>query len=132
MYQIFIDYFAPTIALTFAGFVTYLVKLVTAYIKAETLNVKDESLRRALEGAMAELDNISKVAVGAVQQELVSGLKKKRKFTKESAKKAFDSAKVAVDSKLSPTSKNLIKSNFDDLDDLIKLHIEKAVADNKK
>lgn len=108
----------------------YFIQKAAAKVQTQTAQIKDESSRKLLNDALADVENLAIVTVGSIEQttaaalrEAVKGGKADREELLALGKKAFDEVKAAI----APEAQKVITDNLGSFDDYLLKLIENAV-----
>lgn len=108
----------------------YFIQKAAAKVQTQTAQIKDESSRKLLNDALADVENLAIVTVGSIEQttaaalrEAVKGGKADREELLALGKKAFDEVKAAI----APEAQKVITDNLGSFDDYLSKLIENAV-----
>lgn len=113
-----------SLATGIAGIITYMLSLVLAWLSGK---VKDEKIKRILNIT----HDLIASSVNAVQQTMVSQLKKDGKFDKEAQKRAFEKVMLEVKENTSQETKKIITEVFGDFDMWLSNQIESLILRKK-
>lgn len=131
--QLLVNLALGLIALLSAYCVFYIRKAVSK-VKAQTAQIKDEATRSLLDNALADVESLSLMTVGAMEQTTAQTLRDAVKLGKVDreelvalGQQAFDEIKAAV----TPKAQQIITDNLGDFDEYLTKCIENAVRQVK-
>lgn len=108
----------------------YFIQKAAAKVQTQTAQIKDESSRKLLNDALADVENLATVTVGSIEQTTASTLREAVKDGKADreellalGKKAFDEVKTAI----APEAQKVISDNLGSFDTYLSKLIEDAV-----
>lgn len=108
----------------------YFIQKAAAKVQTQTTQIKDESSRKLLTDALADVENLAIVTVGAIEQTTASTLRlaikagtADRDELLSLGKQAFEEVKAAI----GPEAQQVIRNNLGSFDDYLSKCIENAV-----
>lgn len=117
--------------ITLAGaYAVYYIRLAGTKVKEQTSQIKDESARKVLENALADVLNLATLSVGAMEQTTARALRDavkagaaNREELLALGKQVFDEVKAAI----APEAQRVITENLGSFDEYLRKCIEDAV-----
>ena len=117
--------------LALAGaYAVYYIRLGASKLKAQTAQIEDESARKVLDNALADVENLATKSVGAMEQTTAKALRdavKNGTASREEllalGKQVFDEVKAAI----APEAQQVITDNLGSFDKYLTAVIEDAV-----
>ena len=110
---------------------TWAVKAFINFLDAKIAQVKNETIRKALNDAKEELAIAVNTAVNETAQTFVDGLKKDGAFTAEMQKQAFDKSVIRTKEIMSNAGMDIIETATGALNQLITAQIEATIKQRK-
>lgn len=117
------------------AYAVYYIRLGASKLKAQTAQIEDESARKVLDNALADVENLATKSVGAMEQTTAKAL---RDAVKSGAanhedllalgKQVFNEVKAAI----APEAQKVITDNLGSFDDYLTKCIEDAVLKVKQ
>ncbi len=112
------------------AYAVYYVKLAGTKFRAQTAQIKDESARKVLEDALADVLNLATLSVGAMEQTTARALRDavragtaSREELLALGRQVFDEIKAAI----APETQRVITENLGSFDEYLRKCIEDAV-----
>lgn len=126
----------PLAVISLAGaYAVYYIRLGASKLKAQTAQIEDESARKVLDNALADVENIATKSVGAMEQTTAKALRdavKSGAANREDllalGKQVFNEVKAAI----APEAQKVITDNLGSFDDYLTKCIEDAVLKVKQ
>lgn len=115
--------------------VTFGIKKLTAKVKAETEQLKDEGARRLLNNALEDVEELATVTVAAIEQTTAKELREAVKSGKADRSELMALAERAlkeISAAVKPEAAELIEENFGSYKDYVSKLIEEKVLSLKK
>lgn len=113
----------------------YYIRLGASKLKAQTAQIEDESARKVLDNALADVENLATKSVGAMEQTTAKALRdavKSGAANREDllalGKQVFNEVKAAI----APEAQKVITDNLGSFDDYLTKCIEDAVLKVKQ
>lgn len=117
------------------AYAVYYIRLVASKLKAQTAQIEDESARKVLDNALADVENLATKSVGAMEQTTAKALRdavKSGAANREDllalGKQVFNEVKAAI----APEAQKVITDNLGSFDDYLTKCIEDAVLKVKQ
>lgn len=117
------------------AYAVYYIRLGASKLKAQTAQIEDESARKVLDNALADVENIATKSVGAMEQTTAKALRdavKSGAANREDllalGKQVFNEVKAAI----APEAQKVITDNLGSFDDYLTKCIEDAVLKVKQ
>ena len=117
------------------AYAVYYIRLGASKLKAQTAQIEDESARKVLDNALADVENLATKSVGAMEQTTAKALRdavKNGTASREEllalGKQVFDEVKAAI----TPEAQQVITDNLGSFDDYLTKCIEDAVLKVKQ
>lgn len=117
------------------AYAVYYIRLGASKLKAQTAQIEDESARKVLDNALADVENLATKSVGAMEQTTAKALRdavKSGAANREDllalGKQVFNEVKAAI----APEAQKAITDNLDSFDDYLAKCIEDAVLKVKQ
>ncbi len=117
------------------AYAVYYIRLGASKLKAQTAQIEDESARKVLDNALADVENLATKSVGAMEQTTAKALRdavKSGAANREDllalGKQVFNEVKAAI----SPEAQKVITDNLGSFDDYLTKCIEDAVLKVKQ
>lgn len=117
------------------AYAVYYIRLGASKLKAETAQIEDESARKVLDNALADVENLATKSVGAMEQTTAKALRdavKSGAANREDllalGKQVFNEVKAAI----APEAQKVITDNLGSFDDYLTKCIEDAVLKVKQ
>ena len=112
------------------AYAVYYIRLGASKLKAQTAQIEDESARKVLDNALADVENLATKSVGAMEQTTAKALRdavKNGTASREEllalGKQVFDEVKAAI----APEAQQVITDNLGSFDKYLTAVIEDAV-----
>lgn len=117
------------------AYAVYYIRLGASKLKAQTAQIEDESARKVLDNALADVENLATKSVGAMEQTTAKALRdavKSGAANREDllalGKQVFNEVKAAI----APEAQKVITDNLGSFDDYLTKCIEDAVLKVKQ
>lgn len=117
------------------AYAVYYIRLGASKLKAQTAQIEDESARKVLDNALADVENLATKSVGAMEQTTAKALRdavKSGAANREDllalGKQVFNEVKAAI----APGAQKVITDNLGSFDDYLTKCIEDAVLKVKQ
>ena len=117
------------------AYAVYYIRLGASKLKAQTAQIEDESARKVLDNALADVENLATKSVGAMEQTTAKALRdavKSGAANREDllalGKQVFNEGKAAI----APEAQKVITDNLGSFDDYLTKCIEDAVLKVKQ
>ncbi len=117
------------------AYAVYYIRLGASKLKAQTAQIEDESARKVLDNALADVENLATKSVGAMEQTTAKALRdavKSGAANREDllalGKQVFNEVKAAI----APEDQKVITDNLGSFDDYLTKCIEDAVLKVKQ
>lgn len=117
------------------AYAVYYIRLGASKLKAQTAQIEDESARKVLDNALADVENLATTSVGAMEQTTAKALRdavKSGAANREDllalGKQVFNEVKAAI----APEAQKVITDNLGSFDDYLTKCIEDAVLKVKQ
>lgn len=117
------------------AYAVYYIRLGASKLKAQTAQIEDESARKVLDNALADVENLATKSVGAMEQTTAKALRdavKSGAANREDllalGKQVFNEVKAAI----APEAQKVITDNLGNFDDYLTKCIEDAVLKVKQ
>lgn len=117
------------------AYAVYYIRLGASKLKAQTAQIEDESARKVLDNALADVENLATKSVGAMEQTTAKALRdavKSGAANREDllalGKQVFNEVKAAI----TPEAQKVITDNLGSFDDYLTKCIEDAVLKVKQ
>lgn len=117
------------------AYAVYYIRLGASKLKAQTAQIEDESARKVLDNALADVENLATKSVGAMEQTTAKALRdavKNGAANREDllalGKQVFNEVKAAI----APEAQKVITDNLGSFDDYLTKCIEDAVLKVKQ
>lgn len=117
------------------AYAVYYIRLGASKLKAQTAQIEDESARKVLDNALADVENLATKSVGAMEQTTAKALRdavKSGAANREDllalGKQVFNEVKAAI----APEAQKVITENLGSFDDYLTKCIEDAVLKVKQ
>lgn len=117
------------------AYTVYYIRLGASKLKAQTAQIEDESARKVLDNALADVENLATKSVGAMEQTTAKALRdavKSGAANREDlfalGKQVFNEVKAAI----APEAQKVITDNLGSFDDYLTKCIEDAVLKVKQ
>lgn len=117
------------------AYAVYYIRLGASKLKAHTAQIEDESARKVLDNALADVENLATKSVGAMEQTTAKALRdavKSGAANREDllalGKQVFNEVKAAI----APEAQKVITDNLGSFDDYLTKCIEDAVLKVKQ
>ena len=117
------------------AYAAYYIRLGASKLKAQTAQIEDESARKVLDNALADVENLATKSVGAMEQTTAKALRdavKSGAANREDllalGKQGFNEVKAAI----APEAQKVITDNLGSFDDYLTKCIEDAVLKVKQ
>ena len=117
------------------AYAVYYIRLGASKLKAQTAQIEDESARKVLDNALADVENLATKSVGAMEQTTAKALRdavKSGATNREDllalGKQVFNEVKAAI----APEAQKVITDNLGSFDDYLTKCIEDAVLKVKQ
>lgn len=117
------------------AYAVYYIRLGASKLKAQTAQIEDESARKVLDNALADVENLATKSVGAIEQTTAKALRdavKSGAANREDllalGKQVFNEVKAAI----APEAQKVITDNLGSFDDYLTKCIEDAVLKVKQ
>ena len=117
------------------AYAVYYIRLGASKLKAQTAQIEDESARKVLDNALADIENLATKSVGAMEQTTAKALRdavKSGAANREDllalGKQVFNEVKAAI----APEAQKVITDNLGSFDDYLTKCIEDAVLKVKQ
>lgn len=117
------------------AYAVYYIRLGASKLKAQTAQIEDESARKVLDNALADVENLATKSVGAMEQTTAKALRdavKSGAANREDllalGKQVFNGVKAAI----APEAQKVITDNLGSFDDYLTKCIEDAVLKVKQ
>lgn len=117
------------------AYAVYYIRLGASKLKAQTAQIEDESARKVLDNALADVENLATKSVGAMEQTTAKALRdavKSGAANREGllalGKQVFNEVKAAI----APEAQKVITDNLGSFDDYLTKCIEDAVLKVKQ
>lgn len=117
------------------AYAVYYIRLGASKLKAQTAQIEDESARKVLDNALADVENLATKSVGAMEQTTAKALRdavKSGAANREDllalGKQVFNEVKAAI----APEAQKVITDNLGRFDDYLTKCIEDAVLKVKQ
>lgn len=117
------------------AYAVYYIRLGASKLKAQTAQIEDESARKVLDNALADVENIATKSVGAMEQTTAKALRdavKSGAANREDllalGKQVFNEVKAAI----APEAQRVITKNLGSFDEYLTKCIEAAVLEIKQ
>lgn len=117
------------------AYAVYYIRLGASKLKAQTAQIEDESARKVLDNALADVENLATKSVGAMEQITAKALRdavKSGAANREDllalGKQVFNEVKAAI----APEAQKVITDNLGSFDDYLTKCIEDAVLKVKQ
>ena len=117
------------------AYAAYYIRLGASKLKAQTAQIEDESARKVLDNALADVENLATKSVGAMEQTTAKALRdavKSGAANREDllalGKQVFNEVKAAI----APEAQKVITDNLGSFDDYLTKCIEDAVLKVKQ
>lgn len=126
---------ALTVISLAGAYAVYYIRLGASKLKAQTAQIEDESARKVLDNALADVENLATKSVGAMEQTTAKALRdavKSGAANREDllalGKQVFNEVKAAI----APEAQKVITDNLGSFDDYLTKCIEDAVLKVKQ
>lgn len=117
------------------AYAVYYIRLGASKLKAQTAQIEDESARKVLDNALADVENLATKSVGAMEQTTAKALRDAAKSGAANredllalGKQVFNEVKAAI----APEAQKVITDNLGSFDDYLTKCIEDAVLKVKQ
>lgn len=117
------------------AYAVYYIRLGASKLKAQTAQIEDESARKVLDNALADVENLATKSVGAMEQTTAKAIRdavKSGAANREDllalGKQVFNEVKAAI----APEAQKVITDNLGSFDDYLTKCIEDAVLKVKQ
>lgn len=117
------------------AYAVYYIRLGASKLKAQTAQIEDESARKVLDNALADVENLATKSVGAMEQTTAKALRDavksgvaNREDLLALGKQVFNEVKAAI----APEAQKVITDNLGSFDDYLTKCIEDAVLKVKQ
>lgn len=132
--EVLVNLALAVISLT-GAYAVYYIRLGASKLKAQTAQIEDESARKVLDNALADVENLATKSVGAMEQTTAKALRdavKSGAANREDllalGKQVFNEVKAAI----APEAQKVITDNLGSFDDYLMKCIEDAVLKVKQ
>ena len=117
-----------------AAYGVFYIRKAADKVREQTQQIKDEKLRKQLDNALNDVETLSKVTIGAIEQTTARQLREAVKDNKASREELVTLSKQAfqeIKRKVSPEAQKVITDNLGSFDDYLVNLIETKVLELK-